>query len=142
MKIDWKVNSIDELHSFAEEFLKFFPSPRCFGFKGEMGAGKTTFIHAILDVLNVNDFEGSPTFSIIQEYPNLNQGKIYHLDCYRIKSLAEAIDIGLEEILDEKCYIFIEWAEKIETLLPYDLIWVYIRNNDDRSRTISFKYDN
>jgi tRNA threonylcarbamoyladenosine biosynthesis protein TsaE len=107
-----------------------------------MGAGKTTFIHAILDVLNVNDFEGSPTFSIIQEYPNLNQGKIYHLDCYRIKSLAEAIDIGLEEISDEKCYIFIEWAEKIETLLPYDLIWVYIRNNDDRSRTISFKYDN
>jgi tRNA threonylcarbamoyladenosine biosynthesis protein TsaE len=61
------------------------------------------------------------------------------MDCYRIKSIEEAIDIGLEEILEEKSYIFIEWAEKIEPLLPNDVIWVYIRNNDDFTRQISFE---
>jgi tRNA threonylcarbamoyladenosine biosynthesis protein TsaE len=104
-----------------------------------MGAGKTTFIHAILNAMEVNEFEGSPTFAIIQEYPVSIKGKIYHMDCYRIKSIAEAIDIGLEEILEEKSYIFIEWAEKIEPLLPNDVIWVYIRNNDDFTRQISFE---
>lgn len=139
MHVDWKIRSIDQLPQFAEEFLKLVPNPSCIAFKGEMGAGKTTFIHSILKVLNVNDFEGSPTFAIIQEYPESNGAKIYHMDCYRIKSIAEAIDIGLQEILEEKSYIFIEWGEKIEPLLPNDVIWVYIRNNDDFTRQISFE---
>jgi tRNA threonylcarbamoyladenosine biosynthesis protein TsaE len=139
MKIDWKVNSIDELPHFAEEFLKIISEPRCIAFKGEMGAGKTTFINALLDKLGVKDFEGSPTYAIIQEYPVSNNGKIYHMDCYRIKSIAEAVDIGLEEILEEKYYIFIEWAEKIVALLPNDIIWVYIRNTDGFTRQISFE---
>jgi len=45
----------------------------------------------------------------------------------------------LEEILEEKSYIFIEWAEKIEPLLPNNVIWVYIRNNDDLTRQICFE---
>jgi tRNA threonylcarbamoyladenosine biosynthesis protein TsaE len=139
MTIDWNITSIEELPITAEELLKNFPSPKCIAFKGEMGAGKTTFIRAILDSLEVKNFEGSPTFAIIQEYANSKFGKIYHIDCYRLKSIAEAVDIGLEEIFDEKSYIFIEWAEKIEPLLPNDVIWVYIRINDDLSRQISFE---
>lgn len=139
MQVDWKISSMDQLPQFADEFLKLLPNPSCIAFKGEMGAGKTTFIHAILDVLEVRDFEGSPTFAIIQEYPNSTRGIIYHMDCYRVKSIAEAVDIGLEEILDKKSYIFIEWAEKVEPLLPNDVIWVYIRNNDDLTRQISFE---
>jgi tRNA threonylcarbamoyladenosine biosynthesis protein TsaE len=139
MKFNWNIHSIDELPTFAKEFLNLVPSPRCIAFKGDMGAGKTTFIHSILESLHVNDFEGSPTFAIIQEYPESKKGKVYHMDCYRINSLNEAVDIGLEEILEEKSYIFIEWAEKIEPLLPNNVIWVYIRNNDDLTRQISFE---
>jgi tRNA threonylcarbamoyladenosine biosynthesis protein TsaE len=139
MKVDWKVSAIDDLPHYAEEFLKIISEPRCIAFKGEMGAGKTTFINALLDKLGVKDIEGSPTYAIIQEYPVSKNGKIYHMDCYRIKSIAEAVDIGLEEILEEKSYIFIEWAEKIDTLLPDDVIWVYIRNNDELTRQISFE---
>jgi len=139
MKVDWKVSAIDDLPHFAEEFLKIISEPRCIAFKGEMGAGKTTFINALLHKLGVKDFEGSPTYAIIQEYPVSKNGKIYHMDCYRIKSISEAVDIGLEEILEEKSYIFIEWAEKIDTLLPDDVIWVYIRNNDELTRQISFE---
>jgi tRNA threonylcarbamoyladenosine biosynthesis protein TsaE len=139
MKVDWKVSAIDDLPYFAEEFLKIISEPRCIAFKGEMGAGKTTFINALLDKLGVKDIEGSPTYAIIQEYPVSKNGKIYHMDCYRIKSISEAVDIGLEEILEEKSYIFIEWAEKIDTLLPDDVIWAYIRNNDELTRQISFE---
>lgn len=139
MKFEWEISSIDKLPYFAEEFLKIVASPRCIAFKGEMGVGKTTFIHEILNVLKVTSFEGSPTFAIIQEYPISIKGKIYHMDCYRLKSINEAIDIGLEEILEENCYIFIEWAEKIDPLLPNDTIWVYIRNTDDHTRQISFE---
>lgn len=139
MQVDWKIPSINELPKFAEEFLRLVPNPSCIAFKGEMGAGKTTFIHAILDALEIKDFEGSPTFAIIQEYPISTIGNIYHMDCYRINSIGEALDIGLEEILDEKTYIFIEWPEKIESLLPNNVIWVYIRNNDDFTRQISFE---
>jgi tRNA threonylcarbamoyladenosine biosynthesis protein TsaE len=139
MKFDWIVNSIEELPHFANEFLKIVSTPSCIAFKGEMGVGKTTFIHSILSNLGVQEFEGSPTFAIIQEYTTKKNDKIFHMDCFRIRSIAEAVDIGLEEILEEKTYIFIEWAEKIEDLLPNEVIWVYIRNNDDLSRTISFE---
>jgi tRNA threonylcarbamoyladenosine biosynthesis protein TsaE len=139
MKVVWSIQSIDDLNLYAQKFLELFPNPRCFAFSGEMGAGKTTFIHAILKKLKIQTFEGSPTFAIIQEYPNEKAQKVYHMDCYRIKSIAEAIDIGLDEILDEKNYIFIEWAEKIEQLLPKDTIWLYIRSNDEFTREISFE---
>ncbi len=139
MKVVWNVQSLEELSSYAEKLLSLFPTPKCFAFDGEMGAGKTTFIHSILDNMGIQHFEGSPTFAIIHEYLSSRKNKIYHMDCYRINSNREAIDIGMEDILEEKSYIFIEWAEKIENLLPKDIIWVYIRNTDGFSREISFE---
>lgn len=139
MKIVWTIKSVDEIHAYAEKFLTHFPTPTCFAFEGEMGAGKTTFIHAVLNKLAIDHFEGSPTFAIIHEYHNSQKNKIYHMDCYRLKNIHEAIDIGLEDILDEKSYIFIEWAEKIKDLLPKEIIWVYIRNTDEFTREISFE---
>ena len=135
----WKVNAIEELEAVAIELLQLFPEQTIFAFDGEMGAGKTTFIAQLLKQLGVQEIEGSPTYSIINEYET-NSVKIYHLDCYRIDQRNEILNLGLDELLDEKAYFFIEWAEKIDFILPTNVIWVYIRNNEiNNSREIAFQ---
>ena len=135
----WKVDAIEELEAVASEFLSLFPTPTVFAFDGEMGAGKTTFITQLLKQFGIEEIEGSPTYSIINEYA-INGIKIYHLDCYRIEQRNEILNLGLDELLDEKAYFFIEWAEKIDFILPTNVIWVYIRNNEiNNSREIAFQ---
>ena len=135
----WKVDAIEELEAVASEFLSIFPTPTIFAFDGEMGAGKTTFITELLKQLGFQEIEGSPTYSIINEYET-NRVKIYHLDCYRIESPNEIRNLGLDELLEEKAYFFIEWAEKINFILPDNVIWVYIRCDEtNNSREIAFQ---
>ena len=91
---------IDEINEVAKACLKEIGDSRVIAFHGEMGAGKTTFIHALCDVLGVKDVVGSPTFSIINEYlfnDNGRPGKIYHIDLYRVKDEEEAIQAGVED---------------------------------------------
>jgi len=130
MTKSWKVDSIKELDTIAAEFLSLFPKPTIFAFDGEMGAGKTTFISVLLNKLGIDTIEGSPTYSIINEYET-DGLKIYHLDCYRIEQRNEILNLGLDELLDENAYFFIEWAEKIDFILPTNVIWVYIRINEN-----------
>lgn len=100
---------------------------RILGFYGDMGAGKTTLIKALLKELGAEDTGSSPTFGIVNEYHNKDGGVLaYHFDFYRIGDPAEALDIGFEEYLDQEAWIFIEWPEKIGFLLPEDLTPVYI----------------
>ena len=135
----WKVNAIEELEAVAIELLKLFPEQTIFAFDGEMGAGKTTFIAQLLKQLGVQEIEGSPTYSIINEYET-NSVKIYHLDCYRIDQRNEILNLGLDELLNEKAYFFIEWAEKIDFILPTNAIWVYIRCDEtNNSREIALQ---
>lgn len=136
----WKIDSITELEAVANEFMRLFPEPTIFAFVGEMGVGKTTFITQLLKQFGIEEIEGSPTYSIINEY-EINSLKIYHLDCYRIEQRNEILNLGLDELLDEKAYFFIEWPEKIDFILPTNVIWVYIRNNDtnNNSREIAFQ---
>jgi len=139
MEHRWKVASITELETVAKEFLSLFPTPTCFAFDGEMGAGKTTLITELLKQLGLEEIEGSPTYSIINEYET-NSVKTYHLDCYRIESPNEIRNLGLDELLEEKAYFFIEWAEKINFILPNNVIWVYIRCDEtNNSREIAFQ---
>jgi len=107
-------------------------------FHGEMGSGKTTFIKAIGKVLEVKDVMSSPTFSIVNEYQTTAHKKIFHFDFYRIKSETEAYDIGTEEYFDSGNYCFLEWPEKIPSLLPVTYAEVFITVNDDTHRTIAF----
>lgn len=109
---------------------------RVFAFEGQMGAGKTTFIKKLCEEMGTEDIVNSPTFAIVNVYDVRRPypGEVYHFDCYRIKDLREAIDMGAEEYLYSGAYCFIEWPEMIEQILPEDTVWVKIvpQENGDR----------
>ena len=87
---------------------------------GEMGAGKTTLIKALLLHMSVIDNVSSPTFSIINEYSTSKDEIIYHMDLYRIKDIAELDNIGFFEYLESGRTCLIEWGEMIEELIDSD----------------------
>ena len=119
MKQEWVVYDENELGKVASELLNFTDGIRFFCLHGEMGAGKTTFIKALVKELKVNDTVSSPTFSIVNEYETVTGERIYHFDFYRIKSLEEVYDIGYENYFFSGNYCFIEWPEKIKSLLNF-----------------------
>jgi fused signal recognition particle receptor len=84
---------------------------------GVNGAGKTTTISALIQAAQIEHFEGSPTFAIIQSYVSPSKGKIFHLDCYRIENETDLLNLGLEELFEQKAVFFVEWSEKIEQIL-------------------------
>ena len=107
-----------------------------------MGAGKTTFIHALCDVKGVKDVVGSPTFSIINEYvfdENGQMKKIFHIDLYRLKDEEEAFQTGVEDCLYSEHICFVEWPEKAPHILPEDTIHANIRIVDQQTRQISLQ---
>ncbi len=126
----------EELLPLAEDLLKMFSEKRIFVFYGNLGAGKTTFIKRFCDILGVQDTVQSPTFAIINEYNSPKYGPVYHMDFYRIEKPEEAFDIGLEEYLDSGNYCFIEWPEKIESLMPADIVNIRIRVDTGQARII------
>ena len=85
MMYNWVVKSVSDLDDFAKKFIALFPEPKIFALSGEMGNGKTTFIHALLNEMGIESFDGSPTFSLVNEYVINNSKKAYHIDCFRIE---------------------------------------------------------
>ncbi|MBM3418514.1 MAG: tRNA (adenosine(37)-N6)-threonylcarbamoyltransferase complex ATPase subunit type 1 TsaE [Bacteroidetes bacterium] len=128
------------LKEAAEKLVSNF-GKGIYAFKAEMGVGKTTFIRYILEYLGIDDFEGSPTYTIIHRYDG--DDPIYHIDCYRIEKEIEGFEIGLTELFNHSAYFFIEWPEKIDFFLPTNVIWVYIRKEElTEKRIIHVTYDN
>ncbi|HET7818146.1 MAG TPA: tRNA (adenosine(37)-N6)-threonylcarbamoyltransferase complex ATPase subunit type 1 TsaE [Bacteroidia bacterium] len=128
------LNKITDLPKAAEAILRFSKEKKVFCFYGEMGAGKTTLIKEICKQLGVTDEGSSPTFSIVNEYkisaPDNKSAKCYHFDLYRLKSESEFFDIGYEDYIFSGNYCFIEWPEKVEHLLPQEVVKVVIRSNE------------
>ena len=134
-----KVTGVQELPEVAAKFLESIKdrSP-IVAFYGSMGAGKTTFIKAICDALGVDDVVNSPTFALVNEYTSGEGEPIYHFDFYRIKSLAEAYDLGYENYFFSGSLCLIEWPELIEDLLPDEVVRVSIEVVSDNERLIRF----
>lgn len=131
-----ELKSISDIEQAANQFIKSMGQNKIFAFYGEMGAGKTTFIKAICRLLGVSENITSPTFALINEYSTKNGAPIYHFDCYRLKNLAEAYDIGAEEYFYSNHICFIEWPEKIEELLPTKRVDVNISIKENQCREI------
>lgn len=110
--------TIDALPQVAQQVLSAAGSVRVFMFHGDMGAGKTTFIKVLCEALHVTSEVSSPTYGIINEYITQDKTIVYHIDCYRLNSVEEAVDAGVDECIDSGHYCFIEWADMIEPLWP------------------------
>ncbi|MBR4136593.1 MAG: tRNA (adenosine(37)-N6)-threonylcarbamoyltransferase complex ATPase subunit type 1 TsaE [Bacteroidales bacterium] len=123
-----------DLRQVAEAILQAHPDERVFGFFGEMGAGKTTLIKALCHVLDVQDNTSSPTFAIVNEYWTDHGEPVYHFDFYRIDEPREATNIGFEEYLASGCYCFIEWTEKVESILQGDYVPITIERTPESAQ--------
>jgi tRNA threonylcarbamoyladenosine biosynthesis protein TsaE len=139
---DWVAHTVKELPAVAEAIKEFLSdAPPVWRIEGVMGAGKTTFSSAMGKVFGVEDMVQSPTFGIVNEYYAGNGKPIYHFDFYRVKDEREAREIGIEEYLDSGELCWLEWAEKIENLLPDAFSTIEILIQPDNSRKITASYN-
>ena len=134
MEYIYELNQIDEV---AQQILKQLKHPTIL-FYGDLGAGKTTLIKALVKALGSDDSVSSPTFSLINEYKNQDGDTIYHLDLYRLKEENEAYDIGIEEILDSGGLKFIEWPQKINNLIDDNVHSAKISSINESKRKLEF----
>lgn len=131
---------IFELHEIQQVAKKVVAEQlqRVIVFNGTMGVGKTTFIKSLSKELGVKDMTSSPTFALVNEYEAEANQLVYHFDVYRLKSEAEAMDLGIDEYLYSGHWCFIEWAEKIPNLLPvhHSVIQIDILPDGKRKLTL------
>lgn len=130
------IPSLDKIADAAQEFVAQMGHRRVFAFYGGMGAGKTTFIKAICQHLGVKDAVTSPTFAIVNEYSS-GIGPIFHFDFYRIKNLAEVMDLGFDDYAYSGHLCLMEWPELIEDLLPDNTVSVHIEEADNGMRRVT-----
>ena len=131
------INNLEDISRAAQEFLPLLKEPPVVAFYGGLGAGKTTFIKALCDQLQVTDSVTSPSFAIVNEYHSALTGRpVYHFDFYRIKKLEEVYDIGYDDYVYSGYPCLIEWPEMVETLLPDDYLHVRIEVKPDESREL------
>ena len=137
MDIIYKLSDIKDAAAKCWEVIR---GQVVIAFHGTMGAGKTTFIHALCEAKGVKDVVGSPTFSIINEY-SFPGGMIFHIDLYRLKDEEEAVRAGVEDCLYSDHVCFVEWPEKAPGIFPPDTVHVFIEviNSDSRHLTIQDK---
>ena len=136
-KTELEIQSLGTIHKTAQEFIELIGENTIFAFNGKMGAGKTTFIKAICEVMGVKETVNSPTFSIVNEYESANGRIIFHFDCYRINKVQEALDFGAEEYLYSGNLCFIEWSENIAPILPESIVNVNIEETENGKRKIT-----
>ena len=129
---------IDQLTKPAEALISLLKEHKIICLEAEMGTGKTTFVSKVVELCNSTDTASSPTFSLVNEYSTQKIGTIYHFDFYRIDSIEEAMDMGVEEYLYSGNPCLIEWPEKIEELLPSDIYKIKLSLNEQGHRLIEF----
>lgn len=136
--------TLENINIVAKECWRIADNKTVFAFHGQMGAGKTTFIHALCKEIGVKDVISSPTFSIINEYqfvPNtIGTGEtkkaLFHIDLYRLKDEQEAIRAGVEDVLYSGNICLVEWPGKVPSIFPDNTIHIYIELVDDQTRRL------
>lgn len=133
------LKSLSDLNIIADKFLRLMRDKKVFAFFGPMGVGKTTFIKALCNELGVVEIVTSPTFALVNEYQTGAGNSIFHFDFYRIEKIEEVYDFGYEDYFFSGNYCFIEWPDKVAEILPKDVVFVQLVENEDGSRTINIR---
>ncbi|MCT4629168.1 tRNA (adenosine(37)-N6)-threonylcarbamoyltransferase complex ATPase subunit type 1 TsaE [Winogradskyella sp.] len=131
---------LDEINTAALDVLKHLES-KVILFNGNMGAGKTTLINALLKAMQSDDVATSPSFSIVNEYKIPND-RVFHFDFYRIESVEEALNFGIEDYFNSKHWLFIEWPDRVESLLPEHTQTLTITHIDNNKRSLKLTINN
>ena len=113
---------LNDIEIAAKKFISLMGDYKVITFSGELGAGKTTFINAVCKELGVDETVTSPTYAIIQEYRFGDENIIYHIDLYRIKSIEEAMEAGVEDCIGSSELCMVEWPEKAILLFSNDTV--------------------
>jgi len=117
----------------AQECFKKRNQSLIFALQGKLGAGKTTFIQSLAKGLGIKNKITSPTFVLMKKYNCL-----YHIDCYRINSYKDILELDFQEIISNpRNIIAIEWAEKIKKILPKNTIWLKFKILSEKEREIT-----
>ena len=119
------IYTLAEIDDVAQSLMKKFGSKSVWAFHAPMGAGKTTLITALCQILGVQDRVNSPTFAIMNEYQGLGK-VIYHMDWYRLENYGEARRAGVEMAMEDSDFCFIEWPEKAINLIPAEALNIEI----------------
>ncbi len=130
--------TLDKIQDAAIKLLSDSANYKVFALHGEMGAGKTTFTHAICQTMGVIDIITSPTFSIINQYQTNNGQTVYHMDLYRIKNETEAIHAGVEDCLYSGNVCLVEWPERAAGIFPDETLHITITSVDDNTRKLKY----
>ena len=125
------ISSLDEVAALARGMTQLFPIGITFGLIGTLGAGKTTFVQAIAGAAGIDTADvTSPTFTLLNSYDaQISAGNIslHHLDVYRINDDDEFLELGVEELFEQpNAWTLIEWADRVELLMPRNTVWIYI----------------
>jgi tRNA threonylcarbamoyladenosine biosynthesis protein TsaE len=131
------VFQLAELPAVVQEVWNTYQGSKIWALYGEMGAGKTTFVHALCAYLQVKDAISSPTFAIVNEYRSPVAGTIFHMDWYRLKNEEEAIQAGLEDCLLSGSFCLVEWPGKAPGLLPDDTLRLELQFVDTQTRRLT-----
>ena len=135
----WIVQSECELAEILPNIISHLPKSGVVLIEGQMGSGKTTTVRTILSIISDDSFQGSPTFSLVNEYSSKSGQAIYHFDLYRIDHVSELQHIGIEEYFENDSLSFIEWPEKSLDFLPNNKIWMYISVGNNNERIIELR---
>ncbi len=128
--------TLEKIGEVAHKTLEMTHGVKVFAIHGEMGSGKTTFIHALCEAMGVHDPVTSPTYSIINQYTSIEGEIIYHIDMYRLKDEEEAISSGVEDCLFSGNTCLVEWPEKAWRIFPDDTLHITIAATDAHTRKL------
>lgn len=138
----YQTDSVEETYRFGSALGECLQANDVLALQGYLGAGKTTLTHGIAKGLGINSPVSSPTFTLLYEHPAGGKNlSLYHFDAYRLEDEWEWYDAGFMEYLNNDGVSIIEWADKIQNVLPKHSIWLKIKKNKQKlnSRVFTLK---